>query len=248
MIPSVHLRRPPITEALIDFRVEEAVVVAQDQLDAIRRGAGDQYTHATEQFRFQASVEAGPGRAPEAHAHDLGLQGWVLASEDQLQVAQFRSDGFTLNRLAPYSSWDTLCPEALRLWMVYAKVMRPTAIARIAVRYINHIRMDGMNVRLSDYLRAPLPMPEGIPLPPTSFLTSVVLSDLESRSIVRVTQSLEPPQQPPDVVLLLDIDASSNGRWVPEDGGVSGVLNQLRHLKNGAFFGSLTQKAIERFQ
>ncbi len=248
MTAPLHLAKPPITEALIDLRVEEAVGIRQDQLDAIRRRVGASYPHATEQFRFHASVEAGPGRAPEARAQDLGLQGWILASEDKAQLAQFRSDGFTFNRLRPYTSWEQIFPEALRLWGIYSEVMRPSAVARIAVRYINHVRLDGMNVSLSDYLRTPLPMPDGVNLPVTSFLTSIVLAGADPGFSVRVTQSLEPPHQPPDLLLLLDLDASANGRWLPEDQTVAQVLNKLRVMKNEAFFGSLTVEAIARYR
>lgn len=248
MTAPLHLAKPPVTEALIDLRVEEAVAIRQDQLDAIRRKVGPDYPQATEQFRFHASVEAGPGRAPEARAEDLGLQGWILGSADKTQLAQFRSDGFTLNRLRPYTSWEQICPEALRLWSIYVEVMRPTSVARIAVRYINHVRLDGMNVSLSDYLRAPLPMPDGMDLPVTSFLTSVVLSGADAGFSVRVTQSLEPPHLPPDLLLLLDLDASANGRWLPNDQEVAQVLNKLRTMKNEAFFGSLTAKALARYR
>lgn len=116
------------------------------------------------------------------------------------------------------------------------------------MRYINHVRLEGMNISLSDYLRAPLPLPNGMNLPVTSFLTSIVLAGADSGFSVRVTQSLEPPHQPPDLLLLLDLDASANGRWLPEDQMVAQVLNKLRVMKNEAFFGSLTAEAIARYR
>ncbi len=44
---------------------------------------------------------------------------------DRLNVAQFRRDGFTFNRLRPYTKWEEIRPEALRLWQLYtAKAKR----------------------------------------------------------------------------------------------------------------------------
>ncbi len=242
-----HLKNPPITEALLDFRVDEGAGVSPAHLPQLRERVGSGYTRITEQERFQASVEATPGRLPETRARNLGLFGWAFSSPDGRQVAQFRSDGFTLNRLAPYTSWPELFPEAMRLWKHYVQVVEPQAIRRMAVRYINHIKLDGLHVKLEDYLRAPLPLPEGLPSTITSFLTSVVLHDEKAQSSVRVTQSLEPPHETQSLVFLLDIDAYSVVEKTPQDSTIEPTFEHLRTMKNNVFFSSLHEGIIARF-
>jgi uncharacterized protein (TIGR04255 family) len=154
------------------------------------------YPHRVEQRQFQTRLEAIGEEVPKAQTRDLGLLGARFFSADKLQVAQFRSDGFTLNRLSPYTGWEAVFPEAMKLWRLFVEVFEPEAVKRVTVRYINHIRLRGMRVELAEYLRSPVPVPAELDHDLTSFLSSVVIRDSESPSLVKITQSLEPPQAP----------------------------------------------------
>jgi hypothetical protein len=65
---------------------------------------------------------------------------------------------------------------------------------------------------------------------------------------VKITQALQPPHSGVGVVLLLDIEASQHGDWSPFDPEIETALAQLRSLKNKAFFSSLTETALARFE
>lgn len=241
------LKNPPITEGLIDLRVD-VCKFSHEKLAGISDSVRTDYPHRVDQRQFQARLEAIGDEAPKAQTRDLGLLGGRFFSADRLQVVQFRSDGFTLNRLRPYTGWDTVFPEAMKLWRLFVDVFEPEAVKRVAVRYINHIPLHRKRVQLDEYLSSPLPVPPGLGDDLTSLLTSVVLQDPTSPSLVRITQSLEPPHPGPNLVLLFDIEASQQGEWAPMDAGIETALSQLRALKNRAFFSSLTESTLASFQ
>ncbi len=240
------LKNPPITEGLIDLRVD-VCQFSRERLHGIAKSVKTDYPHRQEHRQFQARFAAGPNVAPEAQAQDLGLHGGRFSSKDRLQVVQFRSDGFTLNRLAPYTGWDVVFPEAMKLWHLFVDVFEPETVKRVAVRYINHIPVTGPRVELRDYLLAPIPIPTELDHDLTSFLTSVVIKDPDSPSFVKITQSLE-PHPGPDHVLLFDIEASQHGEWSPGDSGIENALAELRRLKNKVFFSSLTEALVGTFE
>ena len=110
-----HLNNAPITEALIDFRIAPPVKVPPAQMAETRERIRDRYPTMQERKEFQGEIKVEGGRLV-ANTKSLGLLGYFLKTEDELTVVQFRNDGFTLNRLKPYTSWGELFPEALRLW------------------------------------------------------------------------------------------------------------------------------------
>src|SRR5436190_21056320 len=75
---------------------------------------------------------------PTASSAEAGL---LFYSEDEKAVVQFRLDGFTFNKLQPYSSWEEIFPETWRLWALYQSAIGNVQITRLAVRYINRLAL-----------------------------------------------------------------------------------------------------------
>ena len=241
------LKNPPITEGLIDLRIDSCKF-SREALDRIAESVTEDYPHRQQQRHFHTRLETVGQAVPEARTEDLGLRGGRYSSEDKRQVVQFRSDGFTLNRLSPYTGWETVFPEAMKLWRRYVDVFEPQTVKRVAVRYINHVPLKGKRVELEDYLLAPSPVPPELNAEMTSLLTSVVVKDPESPSFAKITQSLEPPHPGPDLVVLFDIEASQHGEWSPNDSGIETAFDQLRSLKNRVFFSSFTEPVLGGFE
>src|SRR2546425_12896320 len=114
MATAQKLRNPPITEAVIDFRVTLPDGVGVEQLREAKRILAATYPKSEERKGMQARIEFQDGQAMQ-ELRELGIQGIWLKAEDERTIAQFRADGFTLNRLKPYEGWDRLLPEAMQL-------------------------------------------------------------------------------------------------------------------------------------
>jgi uncharacterized protein (TIGR04255 family) len=170
--------------------------------------------------------------------------GWVYTGD--AAIAQFRVDGFTFSKLEPYTTWEEVFGEAGRLWEIYVQTARPVEISRVAVRYINRLRLPGP-AELRDYLEAPPVLPPPIPQTVREFLTRVVVEDTQHASSAIVIQALEASFDPAIVPLLLDTDAFRDVSLPPNDPSVPAIFEALRRLKNDIFFATITERTVEMY-
>jgi uncharacterized protein (TIGR04255 family) len=172
--------------------------------------------------------------------------GWVYRADGA--IAQFRVDGFTFSKLEPYTTWEDVFGEADRLWRIYVQTAQPLEISRLAVRFINRLRLPGP-AELRQYLEAPPVLPPPIPHAVREFLTRIVVqggNDNDASAVL--IQALEASLDPATVPLLLDIDAFREVSLPPGDPSVTGIFEQLRRLKNDIFFASVTERTVEMFE
>ena len=79
-----------------------------------------------------------PGELP-ALSIKHGVQALQFLQDDERQLVQVRVQGFSFNRLAPYTSLDDYLPEIKRTWGLYVDLVKPVQVRQIRVRYINRI-------------------------------------------------------------------------------------------------------------
>jgi uncharacterized protein (TIGR04255 family) len=242
-----HLRNAPITEAIVDFRVSVAKEFRPDRLRQASDLLAREYPLIEEPKRYEAHVELSEGQLKTA-SRDLGFHGIWLRTEDKRSVAQFRVDGFTFNRLKPYVRWEQILPEALRLWGVYVDLANPQGITRLALRYINHMKLPRPGVDLDDYIVTAPRVPLSVPQLLSSFTTRLVLDHPERRMKANVTQALEVGVETSAHSLLFDIDVYRAGELEINSAAITGALSDLREYKNDIFFGSLTERFVEVFE
>lgn len=241
--PRAHLRNAPIVEAVIDFRVVRQEQVSAEMFADLCQSIGEQYKKTGSIQAIEATFGVVHGK-PLGASHtqtDLGFR-YQTATE----IAQFRVDGFTFSKTAPYTTWGEVSAEAFRLWKIYVNVAKPRQVSRIAVRYINQMQLPTVK-DLGEYLTAPPLLSEPIPQLIRDYLTRVNVRD-DSRNVSAViVQALEPQIDPNTISLLLDIDAFREVNEAPEDPGLISVFEQLRELKNEIFFASINEKIVEKY-
>jgi uncharacterized protein (TIGR04255 family) len=241
------LRIPPIREALLDIRVASDPPPSIATLQALHSQVRDRYPTVDERRGFKAEIRIESGRLAPPSTEDLGFAGLWCKSADGLQIAQFRPDGFTLNRLAPYASADALIREGLELWEMYRNATQPVSVTRVALRYINTLKLPiGAGDDFADFLTAAVITPPATPQSVSSFLTRAVVH--EGEDVCIVTQTFESVGPGEDSPVTLDIDAfrvDDLPRQAPE---LLGIFARLRQLKNQIFFGYLTDRTVELYQ
>ncbi len=248
-----HLARAPIVEAVIEFRARvEAKWVEED----ISRRLGESLTEypnrqSLTQGSFTAHIQLGPRDSTDQESESAPTfmrQGWlgVRATEsDGLQIAQFKADGFSFSRLAPYESWDQFRTEALRLWEIHRSLSESTEIARIGVRFINRLEVPIDGLEFGDYFRG-FPDNPG-DLPTAEFLYQDSMGVPGHPYIVKLARTFQLPQadNATTLSLLLDIDAFCPEPCPVEVCRMEERLADLHWLNNRVFFDTLTKKALE---
>jgi uncharacterized protein (TIGR04255 family) len=242
--PRGHLRNAPIVEAVIDFRILRESSVSADAFAGLLPAIGEKYSQAESILSFEArfGIDRGKLLDPAQRRADLG---WKYQAGTE--VAQFRIDGFTFSKIEPYTTWEEVFGEAFRLWILYTELAKPKQLSRIAVRYINRMRITG-NRNIHDFLTAPPILPQPISPLILDFLTSVRLADERRRSAAAVVQALEPQLDPNVMSLLLDIDAYHEEALTPADPKIPELFQKLRELKNEIFYASITEVTAEMYE
>lgn len=239
-----HLSRAPIVEAVIDIRARSEKEWGEETVKAAFKKELPDYPKGEEQRALLAEFIAGSKQTPQATTKDLGLNGYLFRSEDNLQVAQFQKEGYVFSRLKPYQDWESFVKEARRLWEIHRKILAPSDVLRLGVRFINRIAVPPAG-DLDDILTdAPKP-PCRFEWAFNSFFHRDVFSVPGEPYRVNLIRLLD--QSMGKTSLIVDIDVyvmssfESERIWDEH-------LEKMRYLKNKVFFGSIKKDVWEKLQ
>ena len=244
-----YLSRAPIVEAVFDVRAKTQAGFDAQKFLEVHGELAEAYPQKKEMTHVEFGLLQAAGKPPEQHYKDMGRVGYRFTSADNLQIAQFRVDGFTFSRLAPYTHWEQLFEEACRLWKVYERVAPLEEATRIAVRYINRLPLAANRIQdFSPFLTAPPPVPKGLNVDIDQFVSRVTVSDPASSLMAHIIQMVQPGPMEEIIPVILDIDAFEPGPFAPKADVLWPRFPALRSFKNKLFFSSLTEEAIVPFE
>lgn len=243
-----NLPHAPITEALIDYRVQAREGITPASFSDVAKMFAASFPDAGRIDTIEARLGFDDGGRPLPAVHQHHHLGTMLRNTATAEVVQFRVDGFTYNKLAPYTRWDEIYPKAATFWKEYVAIAQPVQLVRVAVRFINKIRLPLPISDLGEYLRTTPTIPPEFPQQIRHFLTRVVLYDPNEDVSAVVTQALEPTLPQDHVVVLFDTDAFREVMLLVDSPAVDQTFRSLRRLKNRIFFKGLTPKAMELFK
>ncbi len=245
-----HLPRAPIVEAVIDIRGRAEASWEESAIQAHLKVQLPGYPQLDSQRAFRQEFRVGPSQEPDQAFHDLGWKGLRLQSVDKLHIAQFNRDGFVFSRLHPYESWEQLIGEGMRLWQIHKEVARPSEVQRLGLRFINRILLPPNYVDFEDYLKAPPKPPDGLDLPFHGFFHNETLSVPGYPYAINIIRTIQQPQ-PPDhdrFGIIVDNDVFTLQSFELQQEILEHRLAEMRWLKNKAFFGIISDKALATFQ
>lgn len=238
--------KPPITEAVIDLRVNLPEWFTVEKLQDIHSSISENFPTIEPFFKGVGALLYQPGESFKVDTSEQQIGYW-FRSEDNLQTFQATLEGFSFNRLAPYESWEEFSSDAKKLWEIYKEICSPTNVTRLAVRYINQINIPAHELtELKDYLRT---VPEVSPELPQNALQTFFMqlhipqSDLDCMLIIN--EAIAPPVNPEIVSVILDLDLFRQQIWNSDDEEIWRFLEKLRDRKNEIFEASITDKTRE---
>lgn len=240
-----HYSRAPIAEAVIDLQVTLPESTSLDLLATVQ--AGEEQTYPVREDRIQLELQSELSEEGPQFRSRHNVLGYVFWHADRRQSFQARFDGFTFSRLAPYDRWETFRDEAQRLWNTYKAVVTPTAITRVAVRYVNRIDLPLPLRDFKDYLRTMPEVSADLPQALSAYLLQLRIAqeDLQAMLILnQATQTLEDPDMLP---VLLDIDLIRIDDIPQDENSLWELLEQLRTRKNEVFEACITERTRRLF-
>jgi uncharacterized protein (TIGR04255 family) len=241
-------KNAPITEALLDIRVELPPEVSLEHMSAIYDRVKESYPNKRERISWHTGVQFKPDVVPEFQPAQGGPDGYLLSSLDGRQIVQARLDGYTFNKLKPYDRWETFREEAKRIWQAYTNVGHPKKVIRLALRYINRIEIPLPMRDFKDYILTVPEIAPGVPQGLERFFMRLVIPSDEAQAVAVVTESMEPGTSNRTVPVIFDIDVIRQAAFTIDDPEIWNTFERLHDLKNEIFFRSITDKTKELFQ
>lgn len=242
-----HLPGAPIVEAVIEIRTRAEAPWEEGTISEKLKAQVGEYPQVQSERAGQLQLKFTGKPEAEQSFQDLGWRGLQFKSADDRQIAAFTYDRFLFSRLPPYQNWEVFQREAMRLWRLHEEVARPTEAQRIGVRFVNRIVLPPEELQFEDYICRPPQPPKGLDLPYHGFLHQETLAVPGHPYAVNVTRTIQAlPDQP--VAIILDIDAFTVGSLPLQVETLARRLLDMRWLKNKVFFGSVTDKALDRFK
>jgi uncharacterized protein (TIGR04255 family) len=241
---SIHYENAPISEALIDIRVELPGTVAVETLQSIHDRVRDKYPRMEKRVYVQGQFMGGTDVGAVATQTHMG---YAFTSADGKQVFQARLDGFTFSRLKPYGTWSELRDESRRLWSVYCDVATPSTMRRVAVRYVNQIDIPLPQIDYKDYFRTTPEVSPDLPQVLSSFFMQLQFPQPDFDGMLILTQLAIPPPVPDTSSFVLDLDVFRQSQEPVSQDDLWPLLETLRDRKNDFFEGCITDKTRELF-
>jgi uncharacterized protein (TIGR04255 family) len=238
-------KKSPLTEAVIDIRVELPPGIAAESLGAIHRHIESAYPQSEELQVFQGSFTI--GAAPTSTQKKLGYR---YRSKDDKYMLQVRTNGFTLSRLPLYDQWEPFRDEARRLWDIYKEVAKPVRANRLAVRYINRIDISSSeSIELKDYFRTYPEVSSDLPQLISGYAMQIFIPQPEFGGMLSLIQASVPAPKPGVFSFNLDLDLfkESNSDF-DSDEKIWNFLEYLGDKNDGKFDGCLTEQPRQLFE
>ena len=238
----------PITEALLDIRVQLPREIDLKKLEVFHENIKSRFPDKKQRISFETGFQLSPEKPPVPLPASGGPYGYMFSSPNEKKVVQARLDGFTFNKLRPYENWDRFFCEAQELWDFYLKIAKPEKITRIALRYINRIEIP---LPIKDFKEYILTIPEIAPHLPQGIarlFMQISIPNHEIQATAIVTEAMESSAGIQKLPFILDIDVFQETLSSADEPEIWERFKKLRVFKNDIFFKSITEKTKELFK
>lgn len=234
-----HYSHAPLTEAVIDIRVELPSEVTRERLSNVHVGQEDDYPRREENIIVHGKMSIG---AEVGASATQTANGYRFLSKDNRQIFQARLDGFTFNRLAPYDRWESFRDEARRLWTIYRSIATPKNITRIGVRYINRLDLPLPFTDFKDYLKTVPEISPDMKQGLSGYFMQLQLPQIDLNAMLVLNQTLIEPPAPDVVSVLLDFDLYSETDLPNDEQAIWERFELFRARKNKVFEACITDR------
>jgi uncharacterized protein (TIGR04255 family) len=239
MIQNQRYKRPPLIEAVLEFRFDD--VSSERDLVRLKERLARGYPAVEEQRNFQVKLEVG------AEAEQMGIAGYKLTANNAVDVVLIQP-----SRLAPYLGWEHLVTNAKSNFDAVDKVLGYRRVTRIGARFVNRIDMpiDQLGDRnIGDLLNIRISLPDG--LASSRGIFSLATNFVHEKSGVKFLAQVGIGGEPTLIdraSIFLDIDASIDSNLPANIERVWELLHTLQEAKDEVFETFITDEIRGTFQ
>lgn len=243
---NLQYKRPPITEAIIEIRLKEALseLVVKKIHDRLQK------KYVSSEEISVIGIRLNPVKQ-ELEKMPAEFSGFKLTSNDQADVLLVKPNAMACSRLAPYNGWENFEERARANWEEWRKAKKRLQLDRIGVRYINRIDIplkDEEAINIENYLNIFPKYPEPSLLKSFSQYAMHVRGPFYIEDfILTINTNVVKSPLIDHLSIVLDLDLSPDGDLPQRNDQVWKMINKMREYKNNAFEMCVTDKARELF-
>lgn len=240
--------KPPITEAVIEFRF--AGDCPQAARKKISRRLSKTYPIEEVQRRLTVKASLVGIEGVQQSVTEVGLKRW---SHDRTEVATLSDENrnaespaqdaqpaaFSASQLAPYCGWESFCNRFLEGWSEVEKVIGHRKLLRIGVRFINRIDIRGAIEEPKRWVLIGPVLPRRLPKPAAFTLHTVLPLELGQANVVAATTASPLPHHS---AIVLDIDIYTTAAISDRHADRLEILKEFRTRKNDIFESCITDE------
>lgn len=243
MAEQVYLEKPPISEAILDIRVEfpEGGEPSKEELMEVFAQIEDAYPV------IQELVESDD--SDDSDDSDKQFEGYLCTSENESHIVALNKGGLGFSQVSAYSGGDAFKGQVEEVWHKYSGVISSGVITRVGLRFINKLEIE---IKEGDDLEEFIACPPRAPKDTTDvmgrFFSSVTVADTKTDISAVITQAMKHDLSKEHEIYYLDIETYKYVEEGIQEESIWELYDGLRDLKNRIFFASVTDKALEKYK
>jgi uncharacterized protein (TIGR04255 family) len=167
--------------------------------------------------------------------------------KNEQKLLQLTENIFTVNFLEPYPGWETVRQTLIEVWPKIIKVLRPTVIKRIGLRYINQIPLESPQQEGNIWLKPGRYIPASVldAVFPSLSRVDVAISE-HDKVIVSIARAMAETSR--QNVLVLDVDRLVEREIEPQERPLMEEIELLHTDLWDIFYTARTDKLIDLLQ
>jgi uncharacterized protein (TIGR04255 family) len=242
-LKNTHYDRAPIKEAIIDIQIENSPSLTLVNFENVEISPPNGYAQRQKVMmgRLRGQMEGGLLTATA----NQDQMGYAFVGGEGKHIVQFKLNGFTFSRLAPYPTWEQFRNEAKTLWESYRQIVGALPVIRVGLRYVNQLDIPMPMRDFRDFIRLYPEISSDLTQQLAGFFLQVQIPQEDLSAMLIVNEAMVPPSSPDVASVVLDIDVFKQGVRLESDDDVWNTMEALRLRKNLVFEGCITNNTRE---
>lgn len=238
-------KNPPLVEAVCEFRFDPGTPWDLAIPGLVFQEIQELFPKRREVKVLEGTLSAGPGGVQQAVRTQDRVQ---FLREDERALVHVGPNLLSVNRLKPYATWDEFLPLAEKGLDAYRRVVKPSGLERVGLRYINRIEFGSESVEQEDYLEFRPFVGHQLPQEFGPFIVGIGIPYEDSRDMLRVQLMSAEPSPAQALVAILDLDyfLAQPGKVAVD--AVTEWLNIAHDRVEDIFEGCLTDRLRAMFE
>jgi uncharacterized protein (TIGR04255 family) len=142
-------------------------------------------------------------------------------------ILQLSQNAFSISTLPPYQGWEVMRTDVLAAWQQVEEVLKPAAIHRLGLRYINQFEKETDQDGPGDWLVASDYIPNGILCSGPGFLLRLQVRLSVDNVLIITLGDTKPEPESKNGTIIFDIDRILEKEMSSEQGVFAQELDRL---------------------